>query len=225
MKRTISSYIVCAALLVLAACTKDNYKAPSSQLTGKVVYQGEAIGVRSNGVQLELWQRGFQLFTKIPVYIDQDGSFDATLFDGNYKLVRLKGNGPWVDNTDTIDVTVKGNTVVDVPVVPYFIIKSATFQKSGNDVTATFTVQAVNTTRTLELVRIYIGQTLITDQNNNAANAQKLAVDVTLGQPVTVTATIPASLLTKEYVYARVGVKTNGIAELIYSAPQKLGLK
>jgi hypothetical protein len=225
MKRTTFSYIAVAAVLFLAACTKDNYTAPSSQLTGKVVFQGEAIGVRSNGVQLELWQRGYQLFTKIPVYIAQDGSFAATLFDGDYKLVRLRGNGPWADNSDSINVTVRGNTVMDVPVDPFFVIKNATFQKSGADVTATFTVQAVNTTRTLELVRIYVGQTLITDQNNSAANAQKLAAAVTLGQPVTLNVTVPAALAAKDYLYVRVGVKANGVAELAYSACQKLQLK
>jgi hypothetical protein len=217
--------IASAATLLLAACTKDNYTAPSSQLTGKVVFQGQPIGVRSNGVQLELWQHGYQLFTKIPVYIAQDGSFTATLFDGSYKLVRLKGNGPWADNSDSIDVTVKGNTVMDVPVDPFFIIKNETFQKNGANVDATFTVQGVNSTKSLELVRIYIGQTIIVDQNNNAANAQKLAAAVTIGQPVTVSIPIPASLSAKDYFYVRVGVKTTGVPELAYSAPQKIQLK
>lgn len=225
MKLKVFSGLVLAAMLLLTACTKDNYTPPSSQLTGKVVFQGLPIGVRSGGVQLELWQHGYQLFTKIPVYVDQNGSFTATLFDGDYKLVRLKGNGPWADNSDSIDVTVRGNTVMDVPVDPFFIIKNETFQKNGANVDATLTVQGVNNTKSLELVRIYIGQTLIVDQNNNAANAQKLAAAVTIGQPVTVSVPIPASLSTKDYFYVRVGVKTTGVPELVYSAPQKIQLK
>src|SRR4051812_34652244 len=94
--------------VLIAACTKDNYDPPKSMLSGQVVYQGQPVGVRSNGVQLELWQPGYQFFTKIPIYVDQDGTFSAALFDGNYKLTRLKGNGPWADNTDTINVVVKG---------------------------------------------------------------------------------------------------------------------
>lgn len=218
-------YIASAAIIMLTACTKDNYTPPASQLTGKVVYQGQTIGLRSNGVQLELWQHGYQLFTKIPVYIAQDGSFAATLFDGDYKLVRLKGNGPWADNSDSINITVKGNTVMDVPVDPYFVLKNVSFQRTGNDVTATFTVQSVNTTKSLELVRIYLGQTLIVDQNNNAANNQKLAAAITIGQPTTVTATLPAALIAKDYFYARVGVKAAGVAELAYSVPEKIQVK
>jgi hypothetical protein len=114
---------------------------------------------------------------------------------------------------------------MDVPVDPYFIIKTATFQKNGTDVTATFTVQSVNTSKSLELVRIYLGQTIIVDQNNNATNSQKLAAAIDISQPVTLTATIPAALAAKDYFYVRVGVKASGVAELAYSAPQKIQLK
>ena len=177
-------------------------------------------------MQLELWQKGYQLYTKIPVYIAQDGSFSASVFNGNYKLTRLKGNGPWADNTDTIDVQVNGTANVDVPVDPYFIIKNETFQRSGTTVTATFNLQRVNTTKNLELVRIYLGKTIITDQINNDNIGTKLAAAITdLTQPVTVSVTIPASLTGVDYAYARVGVKTVGVTELLYSQPQKIQLQ
>jgi hypothetical protein len=83
----------------------------------------------------------------------------------------------------------------------------------------------VNGTKALELVRLYIGQTVITDQNNNAGTAQKLEVDIPdLSQPVTLTATIPAALLSKGYVFVRVGVKTAGVAELLYSMSEELAI-
>ena len=125
MKLTIYA---CAVLMMLfSSCEKDNFKEPASKLTGRVVYQQQPIGVRSMGVQFELWQPGYQLFTRIPLNIAQDGSFSAELFDGDYKLVRSKGAGPWTDNSDTINVSVKGSVSVDVPVEPYFIIKNASF--------------------------------------------------------------------------------------------------
>jgi len=225
-----NNYLSIISLLVfisiLSGCKKDNYDPPTSKLTGRVVYQNQPIGVRSNGVQLEIWQRGFQLFTKVPVYIAQDGTFSAALFDGDYKLTRLTGNGPWADNTDTINVSVRGTTAIDVPVDPYFIVKTETYAKSGNTINASFSLQRVNTTKNLELVRIYIGQTLITDQNNNAANTQRLAAAITdPTQPITLSATIPAALTGKDFVYARIGVKTVGVAELAYSMPQKIALK
>jgi hypothetical protein len=211
-------------LILITACKKDNLKEPTSKLTGRVVYNKEPIGVRSLGVTFEIWQHGYQLFSRIPLNINQDGSFTATLYDGDYKLVRAKGAGPWADNPDSIDVHVSGSANVDIPVDPYFIIKNATFQKSGTNVTGTFTVQAVNTTKALELVKIYIGPNYILDQNNNSANAQKTApVDFT--QPVTLSVVIPASIASQDFIYARVGVKTVGINEYMYSTSQKLQLK
>ena len=131
------SYIILFSLIALFSCKKDNYEEPTSRLSGRVIFQNQPVGVRSDGVQLELWQRGYALFTKIPVYVAQDGTFSATLFDGDYKLVRLRGNGPWIDNTDSISVKVSGNTQVDVPVVPHFNLNNVSFSKSGNTVTAT----------------------------------------------------------------------------------------
>lgn len=215
-----------ALCALLAGCEKDNKEAPAATLSGRLVFQGQPLGLRSNGVQLELWQKGYQLFTKIPVYVGQDGSFSAKVFDGNYKLTLLRGNGPWADKTDSIDVQVKGGAQVDVTVDPYFLVKEASFQRSGTTVTGSFKVQQVNTSKPLELVRMYIGQTLITDQTNNAGNAQKLAAALTdLSQAQTLSVTVPASLATKDFVYARVAVKAVGVAELVYSAPQKIMLK
>ncbi|OLY92641.1 Protein of unknown function [Cnuella takakiae] len=215
-----------AFFVLLAGCEKDNKEAPGATLTGRVVYQGQQLGLRSNGVQLELWQKGYQLYTKIPVFVAQDGSFSAKLYDGNYKLTLLKGNGPWADKTDSLDVQVKGGAQVDVSVDPFFLIKDASFSRSGTMVNASFKVQQVNNTKPLELVRMFIGQTLITDQTNNAGNAQKLAAALTdLSQPQTLSVAVPASLASKEFVYARVAVKAVGVAELVYSAPQKIMLK
>ena len=225
--RKIFLVTVSLALFILAtSCKKDNYDPPKSQLTGRVVFQGQPVGVRSNGVQLELWQPGFQLYTKIPVYVAQDGTFSAMLFDGDYKLTRLKGNGPWADNTDTVNVQVRGATIVDVPVDAYFIVKGETFQKNGSNITTTFSLQRGNTSKNLEDVRLYLGRTTIIDPNNNDAVVTKAASTITdLTQPINLSVAIPASLASKDYVFARVGVKTVGVPELAFSMPQKIALK
>jgi hypothetical protein len=224
MKNKIIYLLIILSTAVLS-CTKDNKSAPGATIKGTVKYGDVPVGVRSNGVQLELWQYGYQLFSKIPVQINQDGTFSASVFDGNYKLTMLRGSGPWADKTDSIDVSVSGAATVDMIVEPYFVIKNPTFQKSGNQVNASFTLQRINTSKPLELVRLYIGQTVITDQNNNAANAQKLAAVITdISQPVTLTATIPASLLAKKNIFVRIGVKSVGVGELFYSASQELAI-
>lgn len=226
MKRKIFSIIGCAAVLLFSSCEKDNYDAPASTLTGRVVYQDQPLGVRSDGVQLELWQSGYSLFTKIPVYVAQDGTFSASLFDGNYKLTRLRGNGPWADNTDTINIQVKGGTTVDVPVDPYFVIRNDNVQRSGNAINATFNIQRVNTTKDLEYVRLFVGQTMITDQVRNEGSATKMRADIAdMSQPITLSVNVPGSMASKEAVYARIGVKTVGVAELLYSQPVKINLK
>jgi hypothetical protein len=217
-------------LLMLAvgtwSCTKDNYEPPKSQLTGKVVYNGQAIGLRSNGVQLELWQHGFSFFTKIPVYVDQDGSFSALLFDGKYKLTRQNGVGPWVNNTDSIDVQVSGNTIADVPVTPYSYVKSATYQKTATNITATASIETVNTSNPLEAVRLYLFRTaLVDDINQDAVTSIPAAQITSVSQPITLSVAIPASLANAAAVYVRVGVKTAGVAELAYSPAEKIALK
>ena len=210
---------------IIMSCEKDNRTEPKSVLKGRIVHDGQTIGVRSNGVQLEIWQRGYQLFTKIPVYVNQDGTFAASLFDGNYKLVRLRGNGPWVNNTDTIEVELRGTKELDVPVNPYFVFKNDTYSKGEGKVSATFTLQKVEATGVLERVNLYIGTTTILDPNNNAANVQQLAAATDLTKPITLTATLSAALAGRDYVYARIGVKTSGVGEMLFGAPQKIQLK
>ncbi|MHA4736721.1 DUF3823 domain-containing protein [Dyadobacter sp. MSC1_007] len=218
--------LLLALMVGLSGCEKDNRTEPKSVLKGRIVHDGQPVGVRSNGVQLELWQRGYQLFTKLPVHVNQDGTFSASLFDGNYKLVRLRGNGPWIDNTDTIDVALRGTAEIDVPVVPYFVFKNDTYSKGEGKVSATFNLQQVNNTRTLERVNLYIGTTTIVDPNNNVGNAQEVAAKITdLSKPITLTATIPANLAGREYIYARIGVKTSGVGEMLFGVPQKIMLK
>src|SRR5690606_29107734 len=131
----------------------------------------------------------------------------------------------WADNTDSLDVHIKGSATVDVPVDPYFVITNHAFQRNGDQITATVSIQQVNTSRSLERVRLYLGQTMIVDQNNSASTGEVLAADVTdLSQPITLTANIPASLASKGYLFARIGVKANGVAEYVYSHPEQVAL-
>ncbi len=218
--------LLLAFMVGLSGCEKDNRTEPKSVLKGRVVFEGQPVGVRSNGVQLELWQKGYQLFTKIPVHINQDGTFSASLFDGNYKLVRLRGNGPWTDNTDSIDVELKGSKEIDVPVNPYFVFKNEAYSKGEGKVSATFNIQQIAAGQTLERVNLYIGTTMIVDPNNNVGNAQEVAANLTdLSKPVTLTVNIPAAHASRAYIYARIGVKTSGVGEMLFGAPQKIMLK
>jgi len=224
IKNYIYSIFILSALLIIG-CAKDNLKAPTLIVSGHVVGAGVPIGTRSGGVTFEVWQHGYQLFTKIPLPIDENGKFSAQLYEGNYLFVRAKGAGPWVDVPDSIAVAVHGNMTFDIPVDPYFIVTNVTCVKNGANVDATFTIQRVNTAIGMELVKLYIGPNLIIDQNNNSANISAAAAAVNITQPVKLSVVIPAAIASQDYIYARVGVKTLGIAEYMYSVPIVVPLK
>jgi hypothetical protein len=222
----IQSLLLAAFICILfTGCAYDNYDEPAATLSGKVVYNGNPVGVRSDGTQLELWQDGYALRTKIPVYIAWDGSFHARVFDGEYKIVRLNG-APWENQPgDTILVTVKGNTAIDVPVTPYFVVSGVTYRKEADKITTTFTIQQASASATLESATLYLSKNIITDEVRNESKAVKLAADITSGQSVTVEATIPASLASADYLFARIGVKAGQSGERYYTSPEKIQLK
>jgi hypothetical protein len=226
MKSKIYSYFtLLLAVAVLAGCKYDNQEPPKSFITGRMVYNDQPIEVRSNSVRLELWQPGYALFQKLEIMVAQDGTFSTNVFDGNYKITRLRGNGPWADQTDTIDVQLQGNTVINVPVMPYFVVKNPVLKKNGNAIEATFNVEKVHASGNLESVSLYLGNTVLVDQNNNSATVRKAASAVDLSQPVTLSATIPTPKGgARSYVYARIAVRTVGVGEQIYSTPVRINL-
>ena len=223
MKRNLF-ILLALSITLLTACEKDNLKEPDSVLSGRVTFEGQPIGVRSEGVQFEIWQPGYDFFTKIPLNIAQDGTFKALLHDGNYKLVRLVNAGPWNNNTDTINVSLKREASVDIPIDPYFVMRNVSISKSGTNIVATFTVEKNGThTRTFEAARLFIGRYLILDFVRNQTSAA--AAGVVLGTPVTVTLAIPAAIANDDFIFARVGVKTTGIGEYLYTQSTKIQMK
>ena len=225
MKMKFLSLLVAFTSLLVVGCEYDNFEAPKSTLSGRVVYEGKAIGVRNNGPQLELWQDGYPLRSKINVYFDQDGTFSASLFDGTYKLVRM-GDSPWLQQaTDTIIVQVKGNTAVDVPVTPYFTVTNESFQKNNNNITANFTVNRIVGTANLGAVCLYLGKSILTDQVRQELLVDANLANVTFGQQTSIVGVLPDKLKNLDYVYARIGVKSTLSGEYYYTAIQKIALK
>jgi len=218
--------ILAATSLFLASCAEyDNFDAPELTLSGKVVYQGKAVGIRNNGPQLELWQDGYPLRSAITVFMNQDGSFSTKLFAGQYKLVR-RADAPWLQQaTDTIRINLTANANVDVPVTPYFSITNETFQKVGNAITANFVVNKVVPTANVELVRLYLGKSVLTDQVLRDERVDANISTLVLGGQTTITANIPDALKNLNFIYARVGVKATVAGEYVYSPVQKIALK
>ena len=173
MKSSAKLMATLASVALLAGCdifTLDTHDPPDATLTGRLVYNGEPVGVRSNEVELELWQPGpeFELDTKIPVYVAQEGTYSAAVHSGEYEINLL--DGPWVSDPTRIPVTVSGETTLDIEVEPFYTIENASFTFDPNvgttgGITATFNVNQVNTSQPLEFVGVYIGGNYFVDRN------------------------------------------------------------
>src|SRR5690606_3458920 len=112
--------------------------------------------------------------TSIPVYVTQDGSFSATLFDGEYKLVSRNGNGPWESTQDTLNISVNGDTYTEYEVTPFYTITNENFTLDGNVLTATFDVGQVAGSQSIERAILVVNKTAFVDES-----AQIARVDIT----------------------------------------------
>ena len=217
----------------LASCQKDNFDEPGSKLEGKLVYNGEAINVSYNDVTFQLWEPGWQKKGEINVAVDQDGSFSAMLFNANYKLVIPSNQGPFKSKlntetgSDTILVKVDGSKVMDIEVVPYYMIRTPQFTVSGRDVTGTFKAEQIITgtsAKNIERVNLYVNKTQFVDFRSNVASTELAGASVTFGTTVSLKATVPAITPTQNYVFARIGLKIAGIEDMIFSPVVKVNL-
>lgn len=209
------------ALAAIGGCDFDNFAPPESELTGRVVYEGQTVNVRQNAIQLELWQDGYELSDPIPLHVDQDGTFAAMLFDGEYKLVRKQNNGPWQNNADTIRIEVRGSLELDVPVEPFFTIENATLESAGSSLTGTFALQQVVPDREIERIALYVGTTRFVDSRYNALSVEQEVGNTALEGVNTLTADL-AGLQDEDHLFARIGVKTRGVEEMIYTPVEEI---
>lgn len=218
--------LLCAAI-ALAGCEYDNYEAPKSRLCGRIVYDDEPVGLRQTGTGqdynvLELYQPGFEGTAPIPVYVGQDGSFSAMLFDGTYRLVAKNGSGPWVDSGTELWFDVRGNTVIDFPVTPYYVIRDARFETADGKLSVSFRIDRGAFTlingkpdALLESISLYINNTQFVDDATFRKKADAAAL--TLGEQTITVNLQDAELQKYPVLYARLGVGTQGITPKIYT--------
>lgn len=219
-------------LSVLAvSCAKDNYPEPGTMLSGKIVYQGEAVPVEYNQVRLQLWEPGWGKLAAIDVPIAPDGSYSALLFNGNYKLVIPSGQGPFMTNVadavkmDTIFVQLKGNTNLDIEVKPYYLIRNAKFIKHENSIQADFKLDKIITdasAKNVERVTFYINKTAIVSGSDNIQNITVQGEDIENLNQISMALSIPSVSPVQNFVFARIGVKIAGVEDLVFSQVEKV---
>lgn len=223
MKKIFIFLVLPMLVSLVTSCGLDNYDEPQSTLKGKITYEGQAIRVKgtNGGIQLQLYQDGYAKRDPITVYANQDGEFQAALFDGEYKLVTKDKNGPWVNNRDTVYVTVKGAAECEVKVMPYFMISDENITMAGDVITGTCNLSQIVANAKVGQAMLLVSKTSFVDEVTNIARQNKAGVvagtlDLSLDVE-TLAAAAKAEVKSAKALYARIGVKTQGADQAIYS--------
>lgn len=215
----------------IAACDYDNFDPPNSTLEGAMVYEGEQVRVSHGLEALELWEPGYELDDDIAVYLSQDGTFSSKLFDGEYKLVRQEGGGPWRTNTDTVRIEVDGSNVrvtdgnasvnndrLEVPVQPFFTVENEDIQRSGSTISANFGVSQEVSSATLQTVGLYVATSRLVDQTGSGSDAVATMSASEVSDMSNISLEVDASDLENESsLFARVGVKAEESQWFLFS--------
>lgn len=225
MKKNIFNIIASFVMVCcIIACSKDNYGEPKSTLSGKITYNGTNLYIQgsSSAVQLQLYQDGYGKYGPIAVYVGQDGTFNAKLFDGTYKLVTKNGNGPWVNTRDTTVVNVNGDTNIELKLTPFFMVSKATITLENDVVNAIFSIDKVVSAANVDYVKLILSSTQFVDEQNNLLSIKANGV---VGEN-TISSILSDQNVKKlnaaHSIYGRIAVRTQGADQSIYSDIIKL---
>lgn len=227
------SYILSIVFITLImSCKKDNYDAPSSQLTGVLMYNGDSIGVEYDRVPFQLYQYGFGKVGAIDATFDQSGIMHALLFNGEYKLVIQNGQGPFLwnqtaaGNPDSLAISVNGSQNINIEVTPYYMIRNPQINGSGGNVAATFQLEKIitdsATAKNVDNVTLFINKTQFVSGSNNIATAGMAGSEITDPQNINLSVAVPSITPTQDYVFARIGVKIAGVEDVLFSPLVKI---
>ncbi len=231
MKIKFQHFVLFSFIFALAACKKDNYSAPNVKLTGQLMYKGSPIGVEYNQVPFNLFQAGFGKKGSINATFAQDGSYSSLLYAGNYQFIIPNNQGPfrWNENAsgnrDTLAVQLQGDKVMDIEITPYYMIRDAQITAAGGMVNATFKIEKVITDanmRNISNVTLYINRTQFVSGADNIKAAGVNGGDILDLNNVKLTVPIPTILPAQNYVFARIGIKIDGVEDMIFSPLQKI---
>jgi len=223
--RKYAIYSLLILITAIMSCGKDNYEEPTSTLTGRVVYQGQPLQLKGSNesVRLQLFQEGYDFRTPLDVFVSQDGSFSATLFDGNYKLVTRDGNGPWLNTRDTTTVELRGSATVDIEVTPYFTITNPSLSLDGNAMNTSFTINQIVDAAQIDRVILLLNTTTFVDEVTNVVRAEFSGDDVQVGaMSLSVDFSDEASAMNAQTLFGRICVWPSGSDQGIFSEVVRL---
>ena len=243
-------------VVVLAAsvfsCKKDNYDAPSSTLSGNLLYQGDTIYLEKEQVPVLVYEYGFgkvgpigtltqypgRTYTNVTPTFTQEGTYSLLLYDGDYKIVIPNGQGPFLwkqtaaGNPDTVNVTLKGSQTVNLDVTPYYMIRSTQISAAGTDsIKATVSIEKIITdanAKDIQSVSLYVSKTKFvsgSDNINDPDFPNSIAGSaITDLNNIQIGARYKAPATTQNYYFARVGLRIAGAEDMIFSPLFKIQL-
>lgn len=229
-----SYFIIALASVFWLSCSKDNYKAPNSTLSGRLVYKGDSVGVQYNEVPFQIYQPGFGKLAPITGTFNDDGGYSVLTFNGNYKFTIQPNQGPFMwkelatGGRDTLRIALNGNQTVNIEVTPYYMVRNLKTTVASKVVSANFNIEQVITdpslAKSIETVSLFINKTIhVSNANQESVAKTDIAGSaLTSLTNVTLNTSIPSLSPSQNYVFARVGIKISGIDDWYYSPIRKL---
>lgn len=221
MKNSLIITVLLACTWLMQGCGLDNYDEPGASLTGRVAYRGEALQLRHGSVKFDLEQDDYELGDKIEVAIGQDGTFSARLFPGRYRLVPRPGNGPWTDDYEAVEFTIKGSKQLDFEVTPYYLLRDVAIILSGNTLRGACSVEDIARSNAIEAMTLFVGKTRFVDDRGGRSVATAAFEQPAAGANSVI---LHIGELLGKYpgLYARIGLKIQGVDERIYTEVVKI---
>lgn len=208
--------------LMLASCELDNFDAPTSQLKGRFVYNGEALQMRGTGGDWDQIINAVQIDDRfenvgtIPIFVNANGEFNNLMYDGHYKLVVRQDRGPWVPIKDSIDVYIDGNTNLDIEVTPYLMLRNSEITLENNTVKVKTDVEQIVEDATISELKVYLSSTQFVD--DRVRIGEYTCQDSKIGSnEFNYDFSNDDKIKNSIFLYARVALKANGANEYIFS--------
>ncbi len=209
------------AVLIFANCGVDNYEEPTSMLTGRITYGDYPIGLEHGKIKMKLFQDGYDLYQEIPVYVSYDGTFSAILYNGKYRLVGMDDGCPWVNDQYAMELDIQGDMEIEYVVIPYFTLNNVIFSLSDNSLIGRCTIEQIVKDKRAEQLNLYIGKSHFLDNNSYNHLVQMNINSPRIGENIIIQ-NISNVLENNEILYARFGLKIEGISEMIYSSIMRI---
>lgn len=145
-------------MLSFASCSIDNYDMPSATLSGQVSDNVTNDMIENGGVNSGTIIQIFEGTSKQPILSSSfpDGHFvNAALFPRQYRIWAV---GPFKMVEDTIDITISGNSEINIKVLPNVRLRATLVSITGTIATVTVTYEKVQATESLTQLAIIWSQ-------------------------------------------------------------------